>query len=87
MSTGIASPAEGAISLEADGWTYNVPLDVPWTDQSGVFHDGDRPACLAATITADVAVSFAWVDVAVGGSGWRQVVWVGCQTSLELLAP
>src|SRR5690349_17348965 len=37
--TGVASPAPGAISAVSDGWTYDVPLDVPWTDARGVFHE------------------------------------------------
>lgn len=79
LRTGVASPAENAISVEADGWTYNVPLDVPWTDAQGAFHDKGRPACLPAG--ANVPIRFASVDVSAGGTEWRQIVWVDCRVS------
>jgi hypothetical protein len=75
--TGVPSSAEGAISVEADGWTYSIPLDVLWVDAQGVVHDGDRPACLPPE-GATGAVRFASVDVTVEGTSWRQVVWVAC---------
>lgn len=78
LRVGMASPAEGAISAEADGWTYNIPLDVPWTDATGSFHDSGRPECLGPS-TADVEIKFVSVDVSVEGGGWRQVVWVYCR--------
>jgi hypothetical protein len=81
IRTGVASPAEGAVSVASDGWTYNVPLDVPWIDDAGVLHDGGRPACLATGITANVPIKFASVDVSTGGNGWRQVVWVDCRAT------
>ena len=75
--TGIPSSAEGAISVEADGWTYSIPKDVSWVDAEGTLHDGDRPACLPPE-GATGPVRFALVDVTVEGTSWRQVVWVGC---------
>jgi hypothetical protein len=79
VHTGVASPAEGAISAEADGWTYNIPLDIPWADAQGVWYDHGRPGCL--TGVADVPIIFGSVEVAADGSTWRQVVWVDCRTS------
>lgn len=62
-----------------DGWDVSVPLDVPWTDSSGTFHESGRPDCLPPTGRgATGPVRVVWTKVEVGGSGWRQVVWVGC---------
>jgi len=77
--TGVPLSAEGAISVEADGWTYSIPLDVMWVDAQGSLHDGDRPACLPAE-GATAPVRFASVDVTVEGTSWRQVVWVACSS-------
>lgn len=79
IHTGIASAAEGAISIEADGRTYGVPLDgVKWIDVGGVRHSGGRPDCLAADGPVH-PVRFAAVDVTVEGTSWRPVVWVDCR--------
>lgn len=78
---GVASPAAGAISAEADGWTYNIPLDVPWTDVQGSLHDAGRPDCLSPD-PGNVTVRFASVDVGVNGAMWRQVVWVDCRSAV-----
>jgi hypothetical protein len=80
VHSGVASPAQGAISAVADGRTYNVPLDVPWTDAHGVFHEAGRPDRLAAGVNADVPITFASVDVSADGNGWHQVVWVDCRS-------
>ena len=77
--TGVPSSAEGAISVEADGWTYSIPLDVFWVDAQGALHDGDRPDCLPPE-GAKGPVRFASVDVTVEGTSWRQVVWVACSS-------
>jgi hypothetical protein len=62
-----------------DGWDVSVPLDVQWTDSNGTFHESGRPDCLPATgHGATGPVRVAWTEAEVGGSGWRQVVWVGC---------
>ena len=75
--TGLPHSAPGAISVEADGWTYSIPMDVKWVDAQGSLHDGDRPACLPPE-GATGPVRFASVDVTVEGASWRQVVWVAC---------
>ena len=76
--TGRAGAAEGAISIETDDWTYGVPLDgVSWTDETGTWHDGGRPACLAPGVTRKVR--FAAVKVTVEGTTWRPVVWISCE--------
>ena len=62
-----------------DGWDVSVPLDVPWTASNGTFHESGRPGCLPPTGRgATGPVRVAWTKVVAGGSGWRQVVWVGC---------
>lgn len=81
VHSGVASPAQGAISATSDGWTYDVPLDVPWTDVQGTFHETGRPDCLAAGANANVPIAFASVDVSADGNEWRQVVWVDCRAS------
>lgn len=75
--TGFPQSAPGAISVEADGWTYAIPVDVFWVDAAGSLHDGDRPACLPPE-GATGPVRFASVDVTVEGTSWREVVWVEC---------
>src|SRR4051794_15003195 len=32
-----------------DGWDIGVSTDLPWTDATGVFHEGGRPECLPPT--------------------------------------
>ncbi len=79
IHTAIPSSAEGAISIEADGWTYSVPLDgVAWIDSTNTWHDGGRPECLPQAGTAR-PVTFGAVEVTVRGSTWRPVVWVDCR--------
>lgn len=79
IHSGMASSAEGAIGIEADGWTYGIPLDVRWEDRTGTFHYGGRPACLPPSDEPVGPITFAAVEVSVGSSTWRQVVWVSCR--------
>jgi hypothetical protein len=78
--TAVPSSAEGAVSIEADGWTYGLdaPDGVAWTDAHGSFHEGGRPDCLPATGTTEV-VRFAAVEVTIEGGTWRPIVWVDCR--------
>jgi len=79
VHTGTAHSAEGAISIEADGWMYGVPLDgVTWLDGSNTWHDSGRPSCLPPGGTTD-PVRFGAVTVTLEGSTWRPVVWVDCR--------
>ena len=79
VHTGIATSAEGAISIEADGWTYGVSLDgVSWVDAQNTWHDSGRPDCLPAT-GATGPITFGAVEVTVEGTTWRPVVWVSCR--------
>lgn len=75
--TGMAELSEGPISVEVDGWTYNIPLDVEWLDANHTWHDNGRPDCLPPA-NVNVPVTFGSVDVTGGSLGWRQVVWVAC---------
>jgi hypothetical protein len=80
VHTAVPSSAEGAISVEADGWTYSVPLDgVEWFDSTGAMHDAGRPDCLPVGGTTR-AVTFGSVEVTHNGGGWRAVVWVDCRS-------
>lgn len=79
IHTAIPSSAEGAISVEADGWTYGIPLDgVDWVDSTNSWHDRGRPECLPPTGTTR-PVTFGAVAVTVEGTTWRPVVWVSCR--------
>ena len=79
IHTAVPSSAEGAISIEADGWTYSVPLDgVMWWDSTNSRHDSGRPTCLPPT-GATRPVTFGSVEVTVNGTTWRPVVWVDCR--------
>jgi hypothetical protein len=78
IQTGLASAVDGAILIEANGWTYGVPLDgVRWVDRLGTWQTGGRPECLMPG--PDRAVRFAAAEVSVEGATWRPVVWVSCQ--------
>lgn len=80
IHTGKAHSVQGQISVTGeDGWVYGVPLDVPWTDAGGAWHEGDRPACLPPVGDVPAPVTFAAVQVTVNGMTWRPVVWVSCR--------
>jgi hypothetical protein len=78
--TGKAHSVQAQISIIGnDGWVYGVPLDVQWTDAGGVWHEGDRPACLPPDGDLVAPVTFAATQVTVNGMTWRPVVWVSCR--------
>jgi len=63
----------------SDGWDISVPLDVAWTDVSGMFHESGRPDCLPPTGRGlEGPVRISWTEVEVDGMGWRQVLQVAC---------
>jgi hypothetical protein len=65
-------------SITTTDWTYSLPTTgITWVDRQGSLHDGGRPECLAPGTSTDV--KFAAVDIQVGGSTWRAVVWISCQ--------
>ncbi len=77
--TGKAHSTTLQISLIGeDGWVYDVPLDVHWTDAGGTWHEGDRPKCLPPDGDLPAPVTFAATQVTVNGMTWRPVVWVSC---------
>jgi hypothetical protein len=79
IHTGKAYSTQGQISLTGeDGWSYSAPVDVHWTDASGVLHQGDRPFCLPPVGEVAAPVTFATTQVTVKGMTWRPVVWVSC---------
>jgi hypothetical protein len=78
--SGKAYSTQGQIAITAkDGWVYNVPLDVHWTDASRVWHDGDRPVCLPPVGDVPAPVTFAVTQVTANGRTFRPVVWVSCR--------
>jgi hypothetical protein len=67
-------------TIETSDWNYGLPTSgVNWVDSQGTVHDAGsgRPDCLAPGSQADI--QFAAVNVRVGDSTWRAVVWVSCQ--------
>ena len=70
-----ASPVQ--ISASSHGWSYDIPLNVSWRDAAGAWHQGTRPACLAAS-DRRLPVKFAWVPIQVNDVTWRTVVSVDC---------
>jgi len=79
LHTGMASSTEQTVGIEADGWTYGIPLDIRWEDATGTSRFGGRPDCLPPSNTEVGPITFAAFEVSVGGSTWRQVVWVSCR--------
>ena len=80
VHSGMAQSAEGAISVESDGWFYGIPMDVAWTDRESSFHDRGRPDCLPPS-AAPIPIRFSAVEVTAGDVQWRQVVWVDCRAT------
>jgi len=65
-------------TIETSDWEYGLPTSgVSWVDGQGSLHDGGRPDCLAPGTSRDI--QFAAVNVEVGSSTWRAVVWLSCQ--------
>lgn len=80
IHSGKAHSVQAQISITGeDGWVYSVPLDVNWTDARGVWHEGDRPACLPPVGDIQAPITFAATQVTVNGMTWRPVVWVSCR--------
>lgn len=74
---GDAQSTEFQIGIETEDWSYQVPLDVQWTDSQGGWHSGSRPECLPPA-GALRGIRFAAVAVETRGIGFRQVVAVFC---------
>ena len=81
IHSGMASSTEQTIGVVADGWTYGIPLDIRWEDDAGTLHFGGRPDCLPPSDVEVGPITFAAIDVTVGDSTWRQVVWVSCRSA------
>lgn len=77
-TTGTAHSTDYQITALHAGWSYDVPLQVPWQDAQGVLHQGSRPACLPP-LDRTIPVKFRWVSAHANGSTWRVVVWVDCK--------
>jgi len=80
MHSGKAYSTPFQISITGeDGWVYDVPLDMTWTDARGTRHQGSRPDCLPPSGQLAGPVTFAASEVTVDGWTWRPVVWVSCR--------
>lgn len=75
---GDAYSTELQIGIRTDDWSYDVPLDVRWTDSTGQWHEGSRPECLPPERGSLSGIRFAAVPVETRGIGFRQVVAVFC---------
>jgi hypothetical protein len=69
-----ASPVQAFV--QSAGWTYAIPLDILWVSPDGTIHEGQRPSCLP--LYRRTRIVFGSVDVTIGNSGTRSVVWVHC---------
>lgn len=78
-TVGAAYSTKSQISLEADDWSYNIPLEVDWTDAEGTWHEGERPECLPPSNTSLEGIRVTAVPVEARGMGFRQVVAVHCE--------
>ena len=56
---------------------YAVPLDVPWRDIQGTWHEGGRPACLGS-LGQSRPITFGAVAFKREGLLQQAVVWVDC---------
>lgn len=74
---GDAYSTELQIGIQTGDWSYEVPLDVQWTDAQGGWHSGSRPECLPPTGVVP-NIRFAFVPVETRGMGFREVVAVFC---------
>ena len=74
---GIAAITPYQVGVNAGGVSYDIPLDVPWKDASGGWHEGDRPSCLPATQT-NARVTFGAVRYQLHDVRGYAVVWVDC---------
>jgi hypothetical protein len=77
VSTGRAYASSSQISVSAGGWTYDVPLDVPWRMRGGQWQLGSRPSCLQPKAALQ-QIRFGWVKFATRGTTDRRLVWVEC---------
>jgi hypothetical protein len=80
VHSGMAQSAEGAISVESDGWFYGIPMEVAWTDRQNSWHERGRPDCLPPS-AAPIPIRFSAVEVTAKEVQWRQVVWVDCRAT------
>jgi hypothetical protein len=72
---GVAYASPYQAFAQSRGWTYAIPLDMPWWDSGGTLHEG-RPSCLVSF--KRTAIVFGTVDVREARDSWRSVVWVRC---------
>jgi hypothetical protein len=80
IHTGMAHSGATEISVRGeDGWVYDVPLELYWTDSNGIWHENGRPDCLPPTNGVVGPITFAATQVTQGGVSWRPVIWVSCR--------
>ena len=78
--TAYVTDYQASIIGDGDGWVYDLPSNVSWTDSSGTWHEGGQPSCLPDAGKTG-PVKFAATEVTVNGFTWRPVVWISCQDS------
>ena len=78
VDSGTAYVGDHQATAFTAGWAYAIPMEGPWFDAAGTWHDGGPPACLT-TVGSTVSIRFGWTSVAEPqGASWRQVDWVSC---------
>jgi hypothetical protein len=74
--SGVVDAGAAEAGVEARGWVYGVPPDVPWYSPDGTEHYGSRPSCLRSLGTA--RIQFGAVSYNTNGALNGTVVWVRC---------
>lgn len=72
---GVAYASQSQAEVTVGGWSYGIPLNVPWIDSQGELHYGSRPSCLPANRQSRIVFG----TVNVSAIGQRSVVWVRCE--------
>lgn len=77
IHTGSAAVFSHTGTATADGFSYVLPINVPWIDAVGTIHDGPGPPpCLQGRHGRRVV--FATVKYPIAGATQGIVVWVRC---------
>lgn len=77
VHTGTVAVSSHTGTATANGFSYVLPVNVPWIDAAGTIHDGAGPApCVRSSHGRSVV--FATVKYPIAGTTQGIVVWVRC---------
>lgn len=77
VHTGMLAISSHTATATADGFSYVLPINVPWIDAAGTIHDGPGPPpCVHGRQGRSVV--FATVRYPVAGTTQGIVVWMRC---------